>query len=107
MDCARSWRARLESGRLGTRFAACERLRAAACQVPERCPQPSPAFDAENKLLRPSSAPAPRSRYPRDDLFPGSGKGLVEVVDGENDIALRRREPSEIQQVSIAAGLHD
>jgi hypothetical protein len=39
--------------------------------------------------------------------FPRSGKGLVEVVDVENDVALRRREPSEIQQVGVASGLHD
>jgi hypothetical protein len=39
--------------------------------------------------------------------FPRSGKSLVEVIDIENDVALRRREPSEIQQVRVAAGLHD
>ena len=43
---------------------------------------------------------------PLQILFPWSGKRLVEVVDVENDVALRRGKGAEIQQVRVAAGLH-
>ena len=41
-----------------------------------------------------------------DIPLPGSGQGFVEIVDVEEDVALRRREAAEIHQVSVAAGLH-
>jgi hypothetical protein len=38
--------------------------------------------------------------------FPRSGKGLVEVVDSEDEISLRRGEDAEVGQVHVAARLH-
>ena len=38
--------------------------------------------------------------------FPWGRQGLVEIVDVEQNIALRRGEAPEIHQVAIAAGLH-
>ena len=38
--------------------------------------------------------------------FPGRGKRFVEIIDVENQAALRRAVAAEIQQVAIAAGLH-
>ena len=42
---------------------------------------------------------------PLDVPLPGSGKGLVEVVEVEDQIPLRRSEDTEVAQVGIAAGL--
>ena len=36
----------------------------------------------------------------------GRRQGLVEIVDVEEDVALRRGEAAEVHQVSVAAGLH-
>ncbi len=42
---------------------------------------------------------------PLDVPLPRRRQGLVEIVDVEEDVALRRGEPAEIHQVSVAAGL--
>ena len=36
----------------------------------------------------------------------GAGQRLVEVVDVEDDVALRRGEAAEVQQMRVAARLH-
>ena len=36
----------------------------------------------------------------------GAGRSFVEIVDVEEDVALRRGETAEIHQMSVAAGLH-
>ena len=41
-----------------------------------------------------------------DVPLPGSGQGFVEIVDVEEDVALRRGEAAEIHKVSVAAGLY-
>ena len=41
-----------------------------------------------------------------DVPLPGSRQSFVEVVDVEEDVALRRGEAAEIHKVSVAAGLH-
>ena len=43
---------------------------------------------------------------PLEIPFPRPGKNLVEIVDCENEVALRRREQAEIHQMHIAAGHH-
>ena len=45
-------------------------------------------------------------REPLDVPLPGSRQGFVEIVDVEENVALRRGETAEIHQVSVAAGLH-
>ena len=43
---------------------------------------------------------------PLDVPLPWRRQCFVEIVDVEKDVALRRGEPAEIHQVSVAAGLH-
>ena len=38
--------------------------------------------------------------------LPGRRQGFVEIVDVEEDVALRRSETAEIHKMSVAAGLH-
>ena len=45
-------------------------------------------------------------REPLNVPLPGRRQGFVEIVDVEEDVALRRRETAEIHQVSVAAGLY-
>ncbi len=45
-------------------------------------------------------------RQSLDVPLPGSGQRFIEVVDVEENVALRRGEAAEIHQVSVATGLH-
>ena len=45
-------------------------------------------------------------RQALDVPLPGSGQSFIEIVDVEEDVALRRGEAAEIHKVSVAAGLH-
>ena len=45
-------------------------------------------------------------RQPLNVPLPGSGQSFIEVVDVEEDVALRRGEAAEIHKVSVAASLH-
>ena len=47
-----------------------------------------------------------RRGEPLDVPLPRRRQCLVEIVDVEDDVALRRREAAEVQQMAIAAGLH-
>ena len=38
--------------------------------------------------------------------FPGCREGLIEVVDGEDDLPLRGGEATEVNQVAVSAALH-
>ena len=43
---------------------------------------------------------------PLEVPFPWGRQRLVEIIDVEDDISLRRGEAAEIQQMSVAASLH-
>ena len=45
-------------------------------------------------------------REPLDVPLPGSGQSFIEVVDVEEDVALRRGEATEIHKMSVATGLY-
>ncbi len=45
-------------------------------------------------------------RQPLEVPFPGRREGLIEVVDGEDDLPLRGGEATEVDQVGVAAALH-
>ena len=45
-------------------------------------------------------------REPLNVPLPGGRQSFVEIVDVEEDVALRRCETAEIHQMSVAAGLH-
>jgi len=45
-------------------------------------------------------------REPFEIPFPWSRESLIEIVNVENDPALRRGESSKIHQVAVSAGLH-
>jgi hypothetical protein len=45
-------------------------------------------------------------RQSLDVPLPGSGQSFIEIVDVEEDVALRRGEAAKIHKVSVAAGLH-
>ena len=45
-------------------------------------------------------------RQPLHVPLPGSGQSFIEVVDVEEDVALRRGEAAEIHKVSVAASLY-
>src|SRR6185437_5360090 len=46
------------------------------------------------------------SRQPLDVPLPGSGQSFIEIVDVEEDVALRRGETAEIHKMSVAASLY-
>jgi len=45
-------------------------------------------------------------RQPLEVPFPGRREGLIEVVDGKDDLPLRGAETPEVDQVRVAAALH-